>query len=55
MELDFEKPIVELEVKLEEMRAMSTEGDEDMNTAIEALENKLKTLIIITEYDWKLY
>ncbi len=44
MELDFEKPIVELEVKLDEMRAMSTEGDEDMNTAIEALENKLKTL-----------
>src|SRR5881396_3244636 len=40
--LDFEKPILELERRLQELKAHSREHDVDLNSAIEAVEAKLR-------------
>lgn len=44
MELEFEKPIVELEQKLKEMRQLSIDSEVDMVEAVAALEKKIETL-----------
>lgn len=44
MELDFEKPIAELEVKLAEMKKMAEDEGVDMEAAIKSLEDKIKNL-----------
>lgn len=44
MELDFEKPIAELEAKLIEMRQLAEEDDVDMSAAVKSLEDKIKSL-----------
>jgi len=41
MVLDFEKPIVELETKLEEMRRIARENDVDVSASVAALEEKI--------------
>ena len=43
-ELEFEKPIKELEKKLEEMRRVAQENNVDVSIAVEALETKLMDL-----------
>ena len=42
--LDFEKPIVELESKLTDMKQLTDDSDESVNKAIQALENKIVDL-----------
>ena len=42
--LDFEKPIAELESKLEDMKHLSNDSDASVKAAIQALENKIHTL-----------
>lgn len=44
MELDFEKPIAELEAKLEDMKELAKDSDKDVQSAIGALEKKIKAL-----------
>ena len=44
MELEFEKPITELEKKLTEMVALAQQNNIDMSTAIKELENKITEL-----------
>ena len=44
MLLEFEKPIVELEKKLEDMRRMATESDVDITEAAHKLEERIDTL-----------
>lgn len=44
MELEFEKPIVDLELKLEEMKKLASDSDVDVNEAVKALEEKIQTL-----------
>ncbi len=44
MELDFEKPIAELEAKLEDMKELAKDSDKDVQSAINALEKKIKAL-----------
>ena len=44
MLLDFEKPIAELEGKLEDMKQLAGDSDEKVNEAIEALEKKIHDL-----------
>ena len=44
MELDFEKPILELETKLNDMKKLASESDESVNDAIKTLEDKISTL-----------
>ncbi len=44
MLLEFEKPIVELEQKLEDMRRMADESDVDVSDAVKKLEARLSTL-----------
>lgn len=44
MELDFEKPIAELEAKLEDMKELAKDSDKDVQSAISALEKKIKAL-----------
>lgn len=44
MELEFEKPIVELEEKLKEMKELAQTSDVDMATAIKNLEKKISTV-----------
>jgi len=44
MELDFEKPIAELEAKLEDMKELAKDSDKDVQTAIKALEKKITAL-----------
>ncbi len=44
MELDFEKPIAELEAKLEDMKELAKDSDMDVQSAISALEKKIKAL-----------
>lgn len=44
MHLDFEKPIAELEEKLEDMRRLSGESDADIQKAVDTLEKKIKSL-----------
>lgn len=44
MQLDFEKPIVELEAKLEGMKAIAKDSDVDVSDAIKTLETKIKGL-----------
>lgn len=44
MELEFEKPIVDLELKLTEMKQLAQDSEVDMNEAISALEEKIQTL-----------
>lgn len=44
MLLDFEKPIAELEAKLEEMKRIASESDVDVNEAVKSLETKIKNL-----------
>jgi acetyl-CoA carboxylase carboxyl transferase subunit alpha len=39
--LDFEKPIAELESKLNDMKQLADDSDESVNKAIQALENKI--------------
>lgn len=41
---DFEKPVVELEKKIEELRKFSQEKDVDLSTEIDNLEKKIKNL-----------
>jgi acetyl-CoA carboxylase carboxyl transferase subunit alpha len=42
--LDFEKPIAELESKLEDMKQLTQDSDKDVQTAIKALEKKIQEL-----------
>jgi len=42
--LDFEKPLVELEDKLTEMRELNAETQDDLSTEIEALEDRVERL-----------
>ena len=42
--LDFEKPIAELESKLQDMKQLTDDSDESVNNAILALENKIQDL-----------
>jgi acetyl-CoA carboxylase carboxyl transferase subunit alpha len=42
--LDFEKPIAELESKLQDMKQLADDSDESVNNAIRALENKILDL-----------
>lgn len=44
MLLDFEKPIAELEAKLEDMKKIAQESDVDVKEAVKSLENKIHTL-----------
>lgn len=44
MLLEFEKPIVELENKLADMRQMAVESGVDVSEAVKTLENKIETL-----------
>ncbi len=44
MLLDFEKPIVALEAKLEDMRRLATDSDVNVNEAVKSLEEKIKHL-----------
>lgn len=44
MELDFEKPIADLEAKLIEMKQLAEEDDVDMAAAVKSLEDKIKSL-----------
>lgn len=44
MLLDFEKPIAELEAKLEDMKKIALESDVDVKDAVKSLETKIKTL-----------
>ncbi|MDH5365534.1 MAG: acetyl-CoA carboxylase carboxyltransferase subunit alpha [Cyclobacteriaceae bacterium] len=44
MLLDFEKPIAELEEKLEDMKKLATESDVDVVEAVKSLENKIDAL-----------
>lgn len=44
MPLDFEKPIAELEAKLEDMKKIAQESDVDVKEAVKSLENKIHTL-----------
>lgn len=43
-QLDFEKPIAELEAKLQDMKQLADDSDEHVNKAIQALEKKIKDL-----------
>ncbi|MFZ6010657.1 MAG: acetyl-CoA carboxylase carboxyltransferase subunit alpha [Bacteroidota bacterium] len=42
--LDFEKPIAELEAKLEDMKRLTQDSDKDVQAAIKALEKKIREL-----------
>ncbi len=42
--LDFEKPIAELEEKLEGMKKIAEDSDDDIRQAVQALERKIKSL-----------
>jgi acetyl-CoA carboxylase carboxyl transferase subunit alpha len=44
MLLEFEKPIAELEAKLEDMKQLAGDSDDKVNDAIKALEKKIKDL-----------
>jgi len=44
MLLDFEKPIAELEAKLEDMKKIAQESDVDVKDAVKSLETKIKSL-----------
>src|SRR5688572_31681620 len=44
MLLEFEKPIAELEAKLEDMKHLAGDSDDKVNEAIQALEKKIKDL-----------
>ena len=44
MELEFEKPILDLEKKLDGMKDIAKDSDVDVSEAIKALEEKIKTL-----------
>jgi acetyl-CoA carboxylase carboxyl transferase subunit alpha len=44
MLLDFEKPIAELEAKLEDMKHLAGDNDKSVSNAIDALEKKIKAL-----------
>lgn len=44
MDLDFEKPITELEAKLEDMKELAKDSDKDVQAAIKALEKKIVAL-----------
>jgi acetyl-CoA carboxylase carboxyl transferase subunit alpha len=44
MLLDFEKPIADLEAKLEDMIKIAVDSDVDVKEAVKSLENKIKTL-----------
>ena len=48
MELEFEKPIVELTQKLKEMKQLSIDSDVDMKDAVATLERKIEDLKINT-------
>lgn len=44
MLLDFEKPIAELEAKLQDMKNLASENDVNVGEAVKSLEDKIKTL-----------
>lgn len=44
MLLDFEKPIAELEAKLDDMKKLASDSDVDVKDAVKSLEEKIKTL-----------
>src|SRR6187431_1825394 len=44
MLLDFEKPIAELEAKLEDMKTLATDSDKEIQAAVKALEKKILDL-----------
>ncbi|MEQ8927526.1 MAG: acetyl-CoA carboxylase carboxyltransferase subunit alpha [Fulvivirga sp.] len=44
MLLDFEKPIADLEAKLEDMKKIAAESDVDVEEAVKSLESKIKSL-----------
>ncbi|MCX7590359.1 MAG: acetyl-CoA carboxylase carboxyltransferase subunit alpha [Kiritimatiellae bacterium] len=45
MDLDFEKPILEIEQKIAELRALNKNGDKDLAAQITELESKLQPLL----------
>ena len=44
MLLDFEKPIAELEAKLDDMKKLASDSDVDVKEAVKSLEHKISTL-----------
>ncbi len=44
MLLDFERPIVDLEAKLEDMKHLASESDSEVKAAVNALEKKIHSL-----------
>lgn len=44
MLLDFEKPIAELEAKLDDMKSLASDSDKEVQTAVKALEKKILDL-----------
>ena len=44
MLLDFEKPIADLEAKLDDMKKIASESDVDVSDAVKSLETKIKNL-----------
>ena len=44
MQLEFEKPILDLEAKLEEMKDLARDNDVDVQEAVKALETKIRNL-----------
>lgn len=44
MLLDFEKPIAELEAKLEDMKGLATDSEKEVQAAVKALEKKIQDL-----------
>lgn len=44
MLLDFEKPIADLEAKLEDMKKIASESDVDVDVAVKSLESKIRNL-----------
>jgi acetyl-CoA carboxylase carboxyl transferase subunit alpha len=44
MLLDFEKPIAELEAKLQDMKSLASDNDVNVGEAVKSLEDKIKTL-----------
>jgi len=43
-QLEFEKPLLELESKITELKTFSTDNNVDLKTEIEILENKLESM-----------
>ena len=44
MQLDFEKPIADLEAKLEDMKHLASDSDNEVKAAVKSLEKKIHSL-----------